>query len=145
MLNNNSSGFKLVKWKLSPFTKLQYTINYYWFLFVAVHLNICIVNAIEYTDYVRLCMSKFIRHLSPGPGPGRYGLPPTIGFVGHDFTKPTSPAYSFHGRISNNSEWHQDYRCSMSLNFFTCSKTCEKRFWFSNIFTQKKRKKKIKV
>ncbi|XP_014843477.1 outer dense fiber protein 3-like protein 2b isoform X1 [Poecilia latipinna] len=37
-----------------------------------------------------------------GPGPGRYGLPPTIGFVGHDFTKPTSPAYSFHGRMSNN-------------------------------------------
>uniref|UniRef100_A0A3B4AR51 Uncharacterized protein n=1 Tax=Periophthalmus magnuspinnatus TaxID=409849 RepID=A0A3B4AR51_9GOBI len=31
------------------------------------------------------------------PGPGRYGLPPTIGFIGHDFTKPTSPAYSFHG------------------------------------------------
>uniref|UniRef100_A0A3B4U0W7 CIMAP1 family member D n=1 Tax=Seriola dumerili TaxID=41447 RepID=A0A3B4U0W7_SERDU len=37
-----------------------------------------------------------------GPGPGRYGLPPTIGFIGHDFTKPTSPAYSFHGRISDN-------------------------------------------
>ncbi|XP_041861259.1 outer dense fiber protein 3-like protein 2b [Melanotaenia boesemani] len=37
-----------------------------------------------------------------GPGPGRYRLPPTIGFVGHDFTKPTSPAYSFHGRMSNN-------------------------------------------
>uniref|UniRef100_A0A4W6G456 CIMAP1 family member D n=1 Tax=Lates calcarifer TaxID=8187 RepID=A0A4W6G456_LATCA len=35
--------------------------------------------------------------LSLGPGPGRYGLPPTIGFIGHDFTKPTSPAYSFHG------------------------------------------------
>ncbi|KAM4575653.1 outer dense fiber protein 3-like protein 2b isoform 1-T1 [Fundulus diaphanus] len=37
-----------------------------------------------------------------GPGPGRYGLPPTIGFIGHDFTKPTGPAYSFYGRISNN-------------------------------------------
>ncbi|KAM9849117.1 outer dense fiber protein 3-like protein 2b [Aulostomus maculatus] len=37
-----------------------------------------------------------------GPGPGRYGLPPTIGFIGHDFTKPTSPAYSFHGRMSDN-------------------------------------------
>ncbi|TMS20133.1 Outer dense fiber protein 3-like protein 2 [Larimichthys crocea] len=37
-----------------------------------------------------------------GPGPGRYGLPPTIGFVGHDFTKPTSPAYSFHSRMSDN-------------------------------------------
>ncbi|KAF4097730.1 outer dense fiber protein 3-like protein 2b isoform X1 [Onychostoma macrolepis] len=37
-----------------------------------------------------------------GPGPGRYILPPAIGFVGHDFTKSTSPAYSFHGRMSNN-------------------------------------------
>ncbi|XP_038572916.1 outer dense fiber protein 3-like protein 2b [Micropterus salmoides] len=39
---------------------------------------------------------------SLGPGPGRYGLPPTIGFVDHDFTKPTSPAYSFHGKMSDN-------------------------------------------
>lgn len=39
-----------------------------------------------------------------GPGPGRYGLPPTIGFIGHDFTKPANPAYSFHGRMSDNSE-----------------------------------------
>ncbi|KAJ3598897.1 hypothetical protein NHX12_032860 [Muraenolepis orangiensis] len=37
-----------------------------------------------------------------GPGPGRYSLPSTIGFIGHDFTKPTSPACSFHGRMSNN-------------------------------------------
>uniref|UniRef100_A0A671P1D1 Outer dense fiber protein 3-like protein 2 n=1 Tax=Sinocyclocheilus anshuiensis TaxID=1608454 RepID=A0A671P1D1_9TELE len=37
-----------------------------------------------------------------GPGPGRYILPPAIGFVGHDFTKSTSPAYSFHGRMTNN-------------------------------------------
>ncbi|XP_028299378.1 outer dense fiber protein 3-like protein 2b isoform X2 [Gouania willdenowi] len=36
-----------------------------------------------------------------GPGPGRYGLPPTIGFIGHDFTKPTGPAFSFHGRLSD--------------------------------------------
>ncbi|XDV22339.1 hypothetical protein PO909_027247 [Leuciscus waleckii] len=40
--------------------------------------------------------------LSTGPGPGRYVLPPAIGFVGHDFTKSTSPAFSFHGRMSNN-------------------------------------------
>lgn len=38
-----------------------------------------------------------------GPGPGRYGLPPTVGFVGHDFTKLTSPAYSFHGKMTGNS------------------------------------------
>ncbi|KAG9328489.1 hypothetical protein JZ751_013711 [Albula glossodonta] len=37
-----------------------------------------------------------------GPGPGRYALPPTIGYVGHDYTKPTSPAYSFHRKMSSN-------------------------------------------
>ncbi|MBN3303200.1 OD3L2 protein, partial [Amia calva] len=36
-----------------------------------------------------------------GPGPSRYALPPTVGFIGHDFTKPTGPAYSFHSRMSN--------------------------------------------
>ncbi|XP_056374009.1 outer dense fiber protein 3-like protein 2 isoform X2 [Hyla sarda] len=36
-----------------------------------------------------------------GPGPGRYNLPPTVGFVGHDYTKHSSPAYSFHGRTSH--------------------------------------------
>ncbi|KAE8632104.1 hypothetical protein XENTR_v10001431 [Xenopus tropicalis] len=36
-----------------------------------------------------------------GPGPGRYNLPPTVGFVSHDYTKFSSPAYSFHGRPSN--------------------------------------------
>ncbi|XP_005994969.1 ciliary microtubule associated protein 1A [Latimeria chalumnae] len=30
-----------------------------------------------------------------GPGPGRYGLPSTVGYINHDFTKYTSPAYSF--------------------------------------------------
>ncbi|XP_026876864.1 outer dense fiber protein 3-like protein 2a [Electrophorus electricus] len=37
-----------------------------------------------------------------GPGPGRYVLPPTIGYVNHDYTKPSSPAYSFHSRLSSN-------------------------------------------
>ncbi|XP_068127346.1 protein CIMAP1D isoform X2 [Hyperolius riggenbachi] len=36
-----------------------------------------------------------------GPGPARYNLPPTVGFVGHDYTKHSSPAYSFHGRPSH--------------------------------------------
>ncbi|XP_075046778.1 protein CIMAP1D [Mixophyes fleayi] len=36
-----------------------------------------------------------------GPGPGRYNLPPTVGFVGHDYTKYSSPAYSFHGQRSH--------------------------------------------
>ncbi|XP_030629347.1 outer dense fiber protein 3-like protein 2a [Chanos chanos] len=37
-----------------------------------------------------------------GPGPGRYALPPTIGYINHDYTKPSSPAYSFHSRMSSN-------------------------------------------
>ncbi|KAM4624882.1 outer dense fiber protein 3-like protein 2a [Polymixia lowei] len=36
-----------------------------------------------------------------GPGPGRYALPPTVGYINHDVTKPSSPAYSFHSRMSN--------------------------------------------
>ncbi|XP_078235221.1 protein CIMAP1D [Pogona vitticeps] len=36
-----------------------------------------------------------------GPGPGRYSLPPTIGFINHDYTRFASPAYSFHQRLSN--------------------------------------------
>ncbi|KAM4709885.1 protein CIMAP1D [Discoglossus pictus] len=39
-----------------------------------------------------------------GPGPGRYNLPPTVGFVGHDYTKFSSPAYSFHGRPSRSAQ-----------------------------------------
>uniref|UniRef100_A0A8C1EQ64 Outer dense fiber of sperm tails 3-like 2a n=1 Tax=Cyprinus carpio carpio TaxID=630221 RepID=A0A8C1EQ64_CYPCA len=40
--------------------------------------------------------------MSAGPGPGRYALPPTIGYINHDYTKPSSPAYSFHSRMSSN-------------------------------------------
>ncbi|XP_053149178.1 outer dense fiber protein 3-like protein 2 [Hemicordylus capensis] len=36
-----------------------------------------------------------------GPGPGCYSLPPTVGFVNHDYTRFTSPAYSFHQRLNN--------------------------------------------
>lgn len=36
-----------------------------------------------------------------GPGPGRYALPPTVGYINHDFTKPSSPAYSFRSRMSS--------------------------------------------
>ncbi|CAL1575784.1 unnamed protein product [Knipowitschia caucasica] len=36
-----------------------------------------------------------------GPGPGRYALPPTVGYMRHDFTKPSSPAYTFHSRQSS--------------------------------------------
>uniref|UniRef100_A0A3P8V7B0 Outer dense fiber of sperm tails 3-like 2a n=1 Tax=Cynoglossus semilaevis TaxID=244447 RepID=A0A3P8V7B0_CYNSE len=33
-----------------------------------------------------------------GPGPARYALPPTVGYINHDFTKPSSPAYTLHSR-----------------------------------------------
>ncbi|XP_061650517.1 outer dense fiber protein 3-like protein 2a isoform X2 [Phyllopteryx taeniolatus] len=36
-----------------------------------------------------------------GPGPGRYALPPTVGYVDHDVTKPSGPAYSFRTRMSS--------------------------------------------
>ncbi|XP_049596896.1 protein CIMAP1D-like [Syngnathus scovelli] len=36
-----------------------------------------------------------------GPGPGHYALPPTVGYVNHDVTKPSSPAYSFRTRMSS--------------------------------------------
>jgi len=39
-----------------------------------------------------------------GPGPGRYGLPSTVGYRQHDFTKHMKPAYSFGGRLDNSSK-----------------------------------------
>ncbi|XP_077417110.1 outer dense fiber protein 3-like protein 2a isoform X2 [Vanacampus margaritifer] len=36
-----------------------------------------------------------------GPGPGCYALPPTVGYVNHDVTKSSSPAYSFRTRMSS--------------------------------------------
>lgn len=39
-----------------------------------------------------------------GPGPARYALPPTIGFMRHDLTKPMSPAFTFHSKMSDNRE-----------------------------------------
>lgn len=45
-----------------------------------------------------------------GPGPGRYALPPTVGYLNHDFTKPSSPAYSFHSRMSSASESHVNHQ-----------------------------------
>lgn len=51
-----------------------------------------------------------------GPGPGRYALPPTVGYVNHDFTKPSSPAYSFHSRMSSASEEDPVY-CFMCLEW----------------------------
>ncbi|XP_061650518.1 outer dense fiber protein 3-like protein 2a isoform X3 [Phyllopteryx taeniolatus] len=42
-----------------------------------------------------------------GPGPGRYALPPTVGYVDHDVTKPSGPAYSFRTRMSSTSDKFQ--------------------------------------
>lgn len=36
-----------------------------------------------------------------GPGPGRYKLPSTCGYIGHDFTNHQKPAYSFGKRLGN--------------------------------------------
>uniref|UniRef100_T1GMW0 Uncharacterized protein n=1 Tax=Megaselia scalaris TaxID=36166 RepID=T1GMW0_MEGSC len=34
-------------------------------------------------------------HISPGPGPGAYLLPSTIGYISHDVRKERSPMYTF--------------------------------------------------
>ena len=39
-------------------------------------------------------------YLQKGPGAGKYLLPPTIGFKGHDFTRKMEPAYSIGRRLS---------------------------------------------
>ncbi|XP_013384679.1 outer dense fiber protein 3 [Lingula anatina] len=36
-----------------------------------------------------------------GPGPGRYGLPSTLGYIDHDFTKHMKPAHSFGQRLGS--------------------------------------------
>ncbi|XP_029469408.1 outer dense fiber protein 3-like protein 2 [Rhinatrema bivittatum] len=50
---------------------------------------------------VRSHTGAVIQIMWPGPGPGRYSLPPTVGFTSHDYTRFTSPAYSFHGKLSD--------------------------------------------
>ncbi|CAK8692727.1 unnamed protein product [Clavelina lepadiformis] len=45
-----------------------------------------------------------------GPGPGRYKLPSTCGFKGHDFTQNMKPAYSFGKRLGNS--FINDNKCS---------------------------------
>lgn len=50
-----------------------------------------------------------------GPGPGRYSLPPTVGYINHDFTKPRSAAYTFHSRMSSASKLSIIYVCSGKL------------------------------
>ncbi|KAM6467666.1 protein CIMAP1D [Liasis olivaceus] len=48
--------------------------------------------------------TPLIAALETGPGPGCYSLPPTIGFVNHDYTRFTSPAYSFRQKLNNHSQ-----------------------------------------
>ncbi|XP_044311845.1 outer dense fiber protein 3-like protein 2 [Varanus komodoensis] len=45
--------------------------------------------------------ARMIAAHETGPGPGCYSLPPTVGFAHHDYTRFTSPAYSFHQRLNN--------------------------------------------
>ncbi|XP_042198750.1 outer dense fiber protein 3-like protein 2 [Callorhinchus milii] len=50
-----------------------------------------------------------------GPGPGRYALPPTIGSVGHDFTRHANPAYSF-GKKHTSALYYSD--CSPGPQYY---------------------------
>ena len=100
---------------ISPETIVIDSYKLYIFFRFPHHYTSCTthLNSSKYLSGLNLLFGAFhegvntsllgIYHVfSPGPGPGRYALPPTIGFIGHDFTKPTSPAYSFHTRMSNN-------------------------------------------
>ncbi|TNM95258.1 hypothetical protein fugu_016341 [Takifugu bimaculatus] len=48
-----------------------------------------------------LCHCYFDLTFRNVQGPGRYALPPTVGYINHDVTKPSSPAYSLHSRMSS--------------------------------------------
>lgn len=85
-----------------------------------LHFENCTFACFEYpraklfrgSQHVCWCAATYLLNMmfypvTAGPGPGRYGLPPTIGFVGHDYTKSTSPAYSFHGRMTDTSKCFQ--------------------------------------
>jgi hypothetical protein len=50
-----------------------------------------------------------------GPGPGRYALPSSCGFLKHDFTKLQQPAFSFGHRLEN-SMFKKD--CSPGPGYF---------------------------
>ncbi|CAB4037981.1 Hypothetical predicted protein [Paramuricea clavata] len=50
-----------------------------------------------------------------GPGPGRYGLPSTCGYISHDGTKYKAPAYSMGTRLQN-SMFRKD--CSPGPGYF---------------------------
>uniref|UniRef100_A0A7N6BA04 Outer dense fiber of sperm tails 3-like 2b n=1 Tax=Anabas testudineus TaxID=64144 RepID=A0A7N6BA04_ANATE len=56
--------------------------------------------------------------LLTGPGPGRYNLPPTVGYINHDFTKPSSPAYSLHNRMSSASDPGPRYNIEANVTRF---------------------------
>lgn len=69
--------------------------------------KICIWNPSEAIQPEPECCITYINLLFlpllffTGPGPGRYALPPTVGYVNHDVTKPNSPAYSLRSRMSS--------------------------------------------
>uniref|UniRef100_A0A4W5R8T1 Outer dense fiber of sperm tails 3-like 2a n=1 Tax=Hucho hucho TaxID=62062 RepID=A0A4W5R8T1_9TELE len=52
------------------------------------------------------------------PGPGRYALPPTIGYINRDLTKPSSPAYTFHKCMSSNSTPGPQYHIDAKMTPF---------------------------
>ncbi|KAK3727983.1 hypothetical protein QZH41_015936, partial [Actinostola sp. cb2023] len=53
------------------------------------HLPLCAFDRIPFIIF------------SLGPGPGRYGLPSTCGYIQHDFTKTKAAAYPFGIRLEN--------------------------------------------
>ncbi|TKS86817.1 Cytokine receptor-like factor 1 [Collichthys lucidus] len=71
------------------------------FGWVRKHAYGCSSMSMKLYDQWRVLMQKSHKARNQvGPGPGRYALPPTVGYINHDFTKPSSPAYTFHSRMS---------------------------------------------
>ncbi|KAG7261503.1 hypothetical protein CRUP_011920 [Coryphaenoides rupestris] len=69
---------------------------------VRKHAYGCSSVSMKLYDQWRVLMQKSHKVRNQvGPGPGRYALPPTVGYINHDVTKPSSPAYTLHSRLSS--------------------------------------------
>ena len=79
-----------------------------------------LLQKVAFSIYLRLYSSKNINLLllnfvyicyfsQTGPGPGRYGLPSTVGYVKHDFTKHMKPSYSLAARLENSSKYSNHF------------------------------------
>lgn len=112
LLGCQSCGLHTSRSRAEKCPQLLHFLRLVHFLTLNIHVQIFFFSFLISWKPIRsllaCCHSSYLLNVflgTAGPGPGRYGLPPTIGFVGHDYTKPTSPAYSFHGRMTDTSKF----------------------------------------